>query len=295
MLPEKLENTVETKPKKTFKNILKYFLVSAVSMPVIFFVIVTIGSNMLYFPKFDIHPTTMPHKDVYFKTGDNNILNAWYVKAKKGKPTVVFSHGNGDNITEFFPMLKAATDLGYGVFIYDYRGYGKSEGIPHEDGLYEDLESAIKYLNNQHHIKNKDIILWGLSMGGGVTAEIASKDSFRGVILQSTFSNIRDMVVYSLNTVFLRNETNNFIKNVITKFVYAVPIIQEYDTKTKIKKINVPLLILHSKQDTKIPYEQAKENYANNVNAKLYISEHGGHDEYGWSDLKVRQFLKGLM
>lgn len=194
----------------------------------------------------------------------------------------------------FFPMLKPAIYEGFGVLIYDYRGYGKSDGRPFETGLYKDLESAINYLNTVKNIKNEDIILWGLSIGGGVTAEIASKNTFRGVILQSTFPGVRDVAISKIKSIFFGNTTNATVDKVVTKIVYSLPVIQKYETKNKIGNIKVPLLILHSKEDEIFPYHLAEINYSNNPNAQFFLSENGGHNDSYWADARVLEFLDSL-
>jgi len=275
-------------------GLVKRLIFYPVFFSIILFIMFTILTNLIYFPLPEVESTAYPHEDIFITVENNQKINAWYIKAKEGFPTIVFSHGNGGNMDMFFPMLKPAIYEGFGVLIYDYRGYGKSDGRPFETGLYKDLESAINYLNTVKNIKNEDIILWGLSIGGGVTAEIASKNTFRGVILQSTFPGVRDVAISKIKSIFFGNTTNATVDKVVTKIVYSLPVIQKYETKNKIGNIKVPLLILHSKEDEIFPYHLAEINYSNNPNAQFFLSENGGHNDSYWADARVLEFLDSL-
>ena len=242
------------------KNIFKKLYVRVI---LYFFIIISVAPNLLYFPIKKVHETNYFVEDIYFNSIDNTRLNAWYIPAEKDFPTIVFSHGNGGNISYFFPMLEAVVDKGYGVFIYDYRGYGKSKGFPYEKGLYNDLRGAIRFLNTEKKIENKDIILWGLSIGGGVSSKIASESNFRAVILHNTFSNIKDEAKVRVRNI-LKWEKAEAITNI-------VPFLQMYDTYGRIDKITAPIFIIHSKGDEFIPYQQAQKNHSRNPNSILKI------------------------
>ena len=173
--------------------------------------------NNLYYPVKKVYPAYYVHEDIYFNAQDGIKLNAWYIKPKDGMPTILFSHGNGGNISYFFDILIPFAQKGYGIFIYDYRGYGNSKSFPFENGLYKDLRGAINYLNNEKNTPNKNIILWGLSIGGGVTSKIANENDFKAIILQSTFTNIKDM-----GKVVLKRLTNS---DIISNIVYIILIL----------------------------------------------------------------------
>ncbi len=258
------------------------------------FLLFTFMTNMLYFPIRDVKPTSYKHEDIFIPVEKNQKINAWYIKAKDGFPTIIFSHGNGGNIGVFFPMLMSAVNSGFGVLIYDYRGYGKSDGRPFETGLYKDLESAVGYLNTVENIKNEDIILWGLSIGGAVTVETARKNNFRGVILQSTFASVRDVATDKIKQIFFFNTDNKTFDKVLRKIVCILPVIQRYETKKKIGNIKSPLLILHSKEDEYFSHHHAEINHARNPNSELFISDEGSHNDYWWSDNRVLEFLNKL-
>lgn len=243
-------------------------------------------ANNIYFPSKEVYETKYPHENVYFKTIDGKKLNAWYVPPKKDYPIIMFSHGNGGNISYFFDMLIPVTNMGYGVFIYDYRGYGKSEGFPFEKGLYKDARAALNFLNNDKNIKSENIILWGLSIGGGVTSQIAIENDFKAVILQSTFTNTKDMGKATLKRATKKDWMQNF--------VYLFPFIQKFDNYSRIDKITEPLLITHSMDDSMIPYEQAIKNHSKAPMAEFVLVKNDDHNDYENSLPVIVDFLEKI-
>ena len=250
------------------------------------YVILFSCANNIYFPSKEVYETKYPHENVYFKTIDGKKLNAWYVPPKKDYPIIIFSHGNGGNISYFFDMLIPVANMGYGVFIYDYRGYGKSEGFPFEKGLYKDARAALNFLNNEKNIKSENIILWGLSIGGGVTSQIAIENDFKAVILQSTFTNTKDMGKATLKRATKKDWMQNF--------VYLFPFIQKFDNYSRIDKITEPLLITHSMDDSMIPYEQAIKNHSKAPMAEFVLVKNDDHNDYENSLPVIVDFLEKI-
>ena len=249
-------------------------------------IIILYCPNNIYYPVKEVYNSDYPHENVYFNSKDGTKLNAWYIAPNKNKPVILFSHGNGGNISYFFDMLIPFAQEGYGIFIYDYRGYGNSSGFPYENGLYNDLRGAVNYLNKEKNISDKDIILWGLSVGGGVTSKIANENEFKAVIFQSTFTNIRDMG----KVVLKRLTHSDFFSNI----VYIVPFFQNFNTYSRIDKITEPILITHSKDDELIPYEMAVKNAGKNKKAKLVLVNNDTHNYIENSPVKIMEFIKEL-
>lgn len=257
-----------------------------------------IETNLIYHPmKNKIVPMRMELQgklqDTYFYSADGVKLNGWYIKAAEGKPTVIFCHGQGENISLWQDNAQFLADNGYGVFMIDYRGHGRSEGKPYETGLYVDLESAIKYLKDIEKIPQSNIVLWGRSLGGAVVADIASRDRFRGIILDSTFTNIRDVAIHLTSNGILEGD-GGFWSSMATKFVKYMPLTQKFDTENKIFKINYPLLLGHSVNDKTVPVQMAYELARRNPGCQLYISKTGGHHTSEWFFPRVLKFLESL-
>lgn len=231
--------------------------------------------------------------NIYFYSFDGIKLNAWYVEPQKGKPTVIYCHGQGENISMWQGVAQSLADKGYGIMLLEYRGHGKSEGTPFESGLYIDLESAIDYLHKYTGTNNDNIILWGRSLGGAVVADVASRDTFKGVILESTFTNIRDAAEHLTGTGILESKTK-FWTNISTNFVKCLPLTQTFETDKKIHKIKSPLLIACSVHDETIPCEMSIELSRLNPNADLFVAENGSHHSSEWIMPKVFSFIKVL-
>lgn len=232
-------------------------------------------------------------EDVYFKTADDVKLNGWYMPGTFGRPVVIYCHGQAENIGYYQAPLKFLFDNGFGAFAIDYRGHGKSEGKPTEEGVYTDVEAAIKYLNEEKDIETKDIVLWGRSLGGAIVAEIATRHNVKGLIMESTFTHITD----AANSI-LENDNNHDVfspsRKVLFRLANILPTFQEFNTVEKMDKIESPILILHSKEDDIITYKHAQKNAAKNPNAQLFLSEIGSHDYSEWGFDAALNFLESL-
>jgi fermentation-respiration switch protein FrsA (DUF1100 family) len=234
-----------------------------------------------------------PMEDTYFYSNDGIKLNAWYIQPDKGKPVIIYCHGQGENISLWQDIAQFLTDYGYGIFMLEYRGHGRSKGEPSEKGLYLDLESAIKYMKDYKNIEPDNIVLWGRSLGGAVVTDVASRSGFKGVILESTFTNIRDVGVHLTSTGILESD-NRFWSNIATNFVKCFPLTQTFQSDKKVQKIKSPLLIAHSIHDETVPVNMSKELAKTNPKAELYISNHGSHNSSEWVKDKILKFLKSL-
>lgn len=250
------------------------------------FIIILYCSNNIYYPIKKVYETNYAHENVIFNSPNGKKLNGWYVKPKDRKPTILFSHGNGGNICYFFDMLIPVAKKGYGIFIYDYEGYGNSEGFPYENGLYNDLRSAKKFLNIEKDTSDKDIILWGLSIGGAVTSKIANEGDFKAVILQSTFTNIKDMGKYTVKKVTKLKGAEHIVA--------LVPFFQNFNTNDRIDKITEPLFIIHSIDDNMIPYTMSVKLHSKNSNSKLILVYEDGHNDYEHSLPEIIKYIEGL-
>ncbi len=230
-------------------------------------------------------------RDTYFFTGDGVKLNGWYVKAEDNKPTIVYCHGQGENISNCQPVIRFLADNGYGVMLVEYRGHGRSDGTPFESGLYMDLESAVKYLTTYEGVDRNNIILWGRSLGGAIVADVASRYDFKAVILESTFTDIRKEALHLTGTHILEPKFGFWTW--LSSFVVKVmPITQKFETEKKIHKIKSPLLIGHSIHDTTVPVEMSYRLKAMNDSARLFISDTGSHHNSDWFFPTVLNFLQ---
>jgi len=234
-----------------------------------------------------------PIQDTYFYSRDGFKLNGWYIKAQGNSPTIIYCHGQGENLSQWQNVAQFLANNGYGVFMIDYRGHGKSEGGPYEQGLYIDLESAINYLVDSKKVGRDNLVLWGRSMGGAIVADVASRNNFKAVILESTFTNLRDEAIHLTSTGILESKLG-FWTSLSTKFVRYIPLITKFSTDKKICKITSPLLIGGSKNDETVPVAMSYKLESLNPKAKLFVSETGSHHESEWFFLEVKEFLQSI-
>lgn len=233
-------------------------------------------------------------EEVHFNS-DGNRLKAWYVKGTYGRPVILYCHGQAEHIAFMQKPYKLLAEQGYGVFAFEYRGHGKCEGTPSECGIYRDVDAAVEYLKNEKNIHEKDIIIWGRSMGGAVAAEAATKYNFGGVILESTFTTLKETAEYIIKSG-CKHEIFSFKRKMLFRLSKFLPVRQTFNTVEKIHKIKSPLLILHSKKDLIVHYQMAKKNAEVHGNARLFISEdeNGSHDHSDWAYDEVFDFLSTI-
>lgn len=219
-------------------------------------------------------------EDIFFKTPDNLKLNGWFISAKDARYTILFCHGNAGNISHRLEKLKFFQELGNNVFIFDYRGYGRSQGSPFEKGLYHDVQGAYDYLLSKK-ISPERIIGYGESIGGAVIIDLASQKRLGGLIIEGTVSNAKDMV------------------RIIYPFLPYWVLSSRWDSLNKIKSITIPKLIIHSINDEIVPYKLGRKLFESAPEAKEFLKIQGGHNSCFFESEqilreKIADFLKRL-
>ena len=257
-------------------------------------------------PKLEPYTLFMPNKKKFFaipdgikkviknvstQTEDGLNLKHYYIPAKEGKKTIIFCHGIRHNVTKFFDVAQSLYENGYGAFMMEYRGFGHNKGIPSEKGLSKDFNSVAKYLNKQG-IKDENIVVWGFSLGGGVATNAAKSNRLGGVILNSTFTDFGKAVKANFNN-FTKNK---FVKDLIEKIpVEKILVKSKFNDAAKISEIDIPILIMHAKDDKRVPYEMSVQLAKNKPDARLYSVEKGGHTPFfEWTEHAILNFLAGL-
>ncbi len=249
----------------------------------IFFFVLTIGylilialmyifqSKLIYFPFTEINVTPknigLEYESITFESNDKTKLHAWYIEKKDAKTTLFFLHGNGGNISHRLDSIKIFNSLGMNLFIFDYRGYGKSKGKANEQNTYDDAKSAWDYLLKNKNIKEKDVIIFGRSLGGAIAAKLGSQLKPKAIILESTFSTIKEFA----------SDVYPFFPEFLISF--------EYETIKYLKDIDYPILIIHSKNDNIIPFKHAEAIFKNANEPKTFVKINGNHN-YGFIESK---------
>ena len=183
------------------------------------------------------HPPGVAIKDAEFESADGTRLHGWYLPHPDPSAVVLFCHGNAGNITNRIGVLRRLhDDVGASVLIFDYRGYGRSEGAPDEDGILQDARAARAWLAEKAGVEEEKIVLLGRSLGGAVAVDLAAKDGARGLVLQSTFTSMPDMAAYHYRWLPI----GGLIRT-------------RLDSLSKIGSYHGPLFISHSRDDTIVP------------------------------------------
>jgi len=226
-------------------------------------------SRMLYYPELpsralDATPAAvgLPFENIRLTTGDGIQLHAWYVPAVAARGTLLFSHGNAGNIGHRINSIRQFHSLGLNVLIYDYRGFGESEGKPSEAGTYLDAKAAWDYLLEERMIPPQEIVIFGRSLGSAIAAELASQNPSAGVILESAFTSVPDMAASLYPWLPVR---------LLSRF--------QYNNLEKVARITSPLLLVHSRGDEIVPYDHGERLFAQANEPKQFLELSGGHND----------------
>lgn len=202
----------------------------------------------------------LDYEETTFTTEDGAALHGWYVPATESRGTVLFFHGNAGNIADRMDTILQLHRLGLNLLIFDYRGYGRSEGTPSEDGLYQDARAAYDYLKEERRVEADRLIIMGRSLGGAVAAWLAAHARCRLVILESTFTSAPEVAA----DIYPLLPARYMIR-------YRFPVQKWVD------QIRVPLLIAHSENDKLIPYTHGQKLYHTAHAPKKFLELQGEH------------------
>jgi uncharacterized protein len=249
---------------------------------VLFLVLRWLEKRLVYFPTADLVATgrelPTPLEEASFAAADGVRLHAWFFAAPTNSPrarwAILLCHGNGGNISHRLSLYRALIELGVNVLAFDYRGYGRSEGRPDEEGTYRDAVAACRWLNQKGFSPDR-IIAYGESLGGGVAAELARRESIGGLVLQSTFTSIPS----------LGSELYPWLP---VRWISSI----RYDTQRKLPAIKCPVLVLHSRADRMIGFHHAEANFAAAHSPKMFQEVSGDHNEV--LEANRPQFLNAL-
>jgi len=224
--------------------------------------------SYIYFPP-RRYPSGLPDlgfkiEEITFPAADGLPLNAWWVKpAKKGAPVFLYCHGNASTIHDLADIVPEFQKPGFGMLIFDYRGFGKSPGSPTERGLYQDVSGAYQWLRRRG-IKPGQIFLWGKSLGGAVAAWLACHEPVAGLALESPFTSIHDMA--RLNYPWL--------------LVPRALVWDRFPTEEYVSRCTCPVLVVHGVDDRDTPLAMGRRVYDAAQGPKVFIPVAGmGHGE----------------
>jgi fermentation-respiration switch protein FrsA (DUF1100 family) len=204
-------------------------------------------------------------EDVSFTAADGTRLSGWFFPANtnavRARVVIVVCHGNAGNISHRLGLYAVLLEAGVNVLAFDYRGYGHSAGRPSEEGTCLDAQAAHSWLR-QRGYASTNLVAYGESLGGAVATELALRAPLGGLVLQSTFTSIPDLGAELFPWLPVR--TLSTIK---------------YDTRSKLPRVRVPVLILHSRRDGLVSFHHAERNFAVANPPKWLVEIDGDHND----------------
>ncbi|PIE54606.1 MAG: alpha/beta hydrolase [Dethiosulfovibrio peptidovorans] len=209
-------------------------------------------------------PTTvgLAYQDVPFMTKDGIQLHGWYIPVEPSRGVVLFCHGNAGNIGHRLESIGIFHDLGLSVLIFDYRGYGRSQGSSSVKGLAVDAKAAWDWLVYDQKISPDEIVLFGRSLGGAIALELTKSVAPKGIILESTFASPFGLLPIGLIAPLLRTALGN-----------------PWDSLSAARELDIPTLCIHSPDDEIVPFREGQKLYDAVMGEKSFVEIKGGHND----------------
>jgi fermentation-respiration switch protein FrsA (DUF1100 family) len=226
--------------------------------------------------QFLYHPTRLPidaplpgyiepgASEVFIDLSAGGRVHALHWAADPGRPTILFFHGNAQTVFEWALIREDLAPLDCGLLLVDYPGYGKSDGAPSEAANYDAGHAAMNWLTGPAGVPPERVIVFGKSLGGGITTEIVQGKRVLGVVLESTFTSIPSVMKRLMPMLpagsLLRSEV--------------------YDSVSKVAGLGAPVLVIHGTRDEIIPFEEGEKLFAAAAEPKMfYRVERAGHND----------------
>lgn len=233
------------------------------------------------YPEGDWQPAGLDFEDAWFSSADGIRLHGWYLAHPNPRAVVLFCHGNAGNITHRAETAYVLSrTVGVSLLMFDYRGYGRSEGKPNEAGVLADARAARVWLARRAGIAESDVVLMGRSVGGAVAVDLAAADGARGLVLESTFTSIPDVAAYHYPWLPVRHVLST-----------------QLNSLAKIASYHGPLLASHGDADTVVPYSLGRRLFEAANEPKQFITipgrNHNDPQNGAYYDALIA-FLDGL-
>lgn len=223
-------------------------------------------SRYIYFPDRSLlaDPSSigLQFESVYFEAADGIKLSGWFIPSDSARGVLLFCHGNAGNISHRLESIQIFHQLGLDVFIFDYRGYGQSEGKPTETGTYQDAAAAWRYLVEERKLASTDIVVFGRSLGGAIASWLAQQHTPRALIVESSFTSIPDIAATLYRYLPVRQ---------LLRF--------DYNTAEYLSRVNCPVLVVHSRNDEMMPFSHGQRLFEVAGEPKQFLEISGTHNE----------------
>lgn len=230
-------------------------------------------------PDFTPAELGLAYEAVSLTTADKIILSAWYLPAPAARRQLLYCHGNAGDIRDWVHAIPPFLALGCSVLLFDYRGYGRSRGLPSEEGLYLDGECAWSWVQERAQQVGQPAVILGKSLGTAVAIHAALHSSPHALILDSAFASMREIAMS------------------VTPWLPDAMLPQLYESEQRVGDLTCPTLLIHGRQDTLVPLAHAQRLHtAVGAPKQLHIIEGAGHNDLsGFAEYHevIGQFLAG--
>lgn len=215
-----------------------------------------LADRQIFIPQYAANPP-LPIEPIVVPVTERENITLVYLKNPKATYTILYSHGNAQTLGSTYPYLLQLQSLGFNVLAYDYRGYGQSNGQATEQNSYQDILTAYNYAIQKLSIPTDRLIVFGRSVGGGPSTYLASQKPIAGLILESTFTSIFRVVV-----------------------PFPLLPFDKFPNQARLKKVTVPLLIIHGDRDEVIPFSHGQTLFQTANPPKQFLPiPNAGHND----------------
>jgi len=226
-------------------------------------------ARLIYYPNLPSRELTaspadigLAYESVDIVTSDRVSLHGWFVPAREQNGVLLFFHGNAGNISHRLDSLRIFHEMGLAILIIDYRGYGQSQGRISEQGTYLDAEAAWNFLTGIKKVPAGRIVVFGRSLGGAIAAYCAAHHKPGALILESVFTSVPDMAAHLYPLLPVR---------LLSRF--------QYNALKELQSVSCPVLVIHSRDDEIIPFENGLQLYQAAPGPKRILAITGGHND----------------
>ncbi len=238
----------------------------------------SIDERLLFFPsKYpsgDWQPKNLIFQDVFFTAEDQTKLHGWYCPVENPRAIILIAHGNAGHIASRIDWLRyLQTHAKVSVLMFDYRGYGRSEGVPTVEGAMQDATAARAKLGELAKIKDEEMLLMGESLGGAIVIQLAAQSPPKGLVLQSTFSSLREVAEVHY-----------------PQLAWLVPR-NKLESLVQISQYHGPLLQSHGTRDRTIPFALADKLFQAANEPKRFVKIEGADHNNWLTDGYLAEFI----
>jgi pimeloyl-ACP methyl ester carboxylesterase len=228
--------------------------------------------------------TDLEVEDVEFCAEDGAELHGWWFPKPQARGVLLVCHGNAGNVADRIWVAEDLRDVPVEVFVFDYRGYGRSRGVPSERGTDRDVRAAYEVVRTRMGVEEDvPVVVYGRSLGGAVALQLASQLPVKGLILESTFTSVVDVGRRMYPWLMPQ---------------WTCP--HRYESIRRIPFVKAPVLASHSPEDETVPYDLGRTLYAEAPNLWRFCELQGNHVEAGWQTSAeyaqaVREFIDEVL